>query len=80
MLASRGAELVDAVAERIRRGYIRDMSKNKPTPWDDRAKARIASRVAQDPTSPSAKSQLDRKSQSGADKNAQQGGQGKSGN
>ncbi|MEV4251375.1 hypothetical protein AB0J63_49330 [Streptosporangium canum] len=51
------------------------MSKDKPTPWDDSAKARIMSKVAKDPNSPSAKSGLGRTAQSGADKNAhRQGG------
>ncbi|MGV9779806.1 hypothetical protein [Streptosporangium sp. NPDC003464] len=55
------------------------MSNDKPTPWDDSAKARIMSKAAKDPTSPSATSRLDRKARSGADKNAHQRGQGKSG-
>ncbi|MEV4379976.1 hypothetical protein [Streptosporangium sp. NPDC049644] len=51
------------------------MSKDKPTPWDEGAKARIMSNTAKNPNSPSAKSDLGRKAQSGADKNAhRQGG------
>ncbi|GAT67377.1 hypothetical protein HS048_23435 [Planomonospora sp. ID91781] len=45
------------------------MSKQKPTPWDANAKKRIQSKVATDPNSPSGKNRLDRKAQSGADKN-----------
>ncbi|MER6831977.1 hypothetical protein ABT352_38725 [Streptosporangium sp. NPDC000563] len=53
------------------------MSKDKPTPWDEGAKARIMSNTAKNPNSPSAKSGLSRKAQSGADKNVHQQGGGK---
>lgn len=45
------------------------MGKQKTTPWDQRTKSRIMSSVARNPNSPSARDGLDRKAQSGADRN-----------